>query len=69
MGTHKQVEFDVGGRTYRIRIHLQNVYDVHGFNSMREQVGIYDDLISGEQIFVAWEKVPVLRFTDAPDDT
>lgn len=68
MGTHKQVEFDFAGRTYRIRTHLRNSYDIHGFNGMRDEVGIYEDLISGEKIFVAWEKVPVLRFTDVSEE-
>jgi hypothetical protein len=67
MSLKKRVEFDANGRTYRIDVRLNNTYDVHGFNALREQVGIFTDLISGEELFVAWSLIPVLRFTDAPE--
>lgn len=68
MSTHKQIEFEVDSRTYRIRTHLDNTYDIYGFNSLREQVSIHTDLITGEQVFVSWSLIPVIRFTDAAED-
>jgi len=68
VSTKKQIEFEIGERTYRIRTRLDNVYDVRGFNSLREDVAIYTDLNSGEKIFVTWSLIPVIRFIDAPDD-
>jgi hypothetical protein len=64
----KQVEFDIQNRTFRINVQLNNTYDVHGFNSLREQVGIYTDLNSEEKVFVSWGLIPVLRFIDQPED-
>jgi hypothetical protein len=67
MGLKKQVEFEMGERTYRIRTTLDNTFDIHGFNSLRKKVSIETDLNSGEKLFVAWSEVPVLRFIDVPD--
>ena len=68
MSTKKEIQFEIGERTYRVRTRLDNIYDVYGFNSLRESVGIYTDLNSGDKIFVAWGDIPVIRFIDAPDD-
>ena len=67
MTTKKQLEFEIGERTYRVITRLNNSFDIHGFNALRDQVAIYDDLNSGGKVFVAWSLVPVIRFTDAPD--
>ena len=67
MGLRKEIEFDVSGRSYRIVTSLDNTYDIHGFNSLSGKVTINTDLNTGEQIFVNWSNVPVLRFKDAPD--
>ncbi len=67
MSLEKFVEFEIGERSYRIKLRLGNSYDIHGFNALTQQVGIYDDLISGEKIFVNWSNVPVVRFQDAGD--
>jgi hypothetical protein len=69
MSTKKQVEFEIDSRTYRIHVQLDSIYDVHGFNSLRDEVGIYTDLNSNQKIFVAWGDIPVLRFTDAPEES
>jgi hypothetical protein len=68
MGTRKQIEFEVGNRTYRVRTRLDNTYDIHGFNALTKQVSIHTDLISGEKVFVNWSNIPALRFVDAPED-
>jgi hypothetical protein len=68
VSTRKQIEFEIGQRTYRVITSLRNVYDVHGFNSLREDVGIYKDLISGEKLFVTWSLIPVLRYIDIAED-
>ena len=68
MSTKKQIEFEIGERTYRIRTRLDNAYDIHGFNSLREDVAIYTDLNSGDKIFVTWSLIPVIRFSDAPEE-
>lgn len=67
MSIKKQIEFEIGERTYRIITSLSNSYDIHGFNALREKVAIYDDLNSGDKVFVTWSLIPVIRFTDAPD--
>lgn len=67
MSIEKMIEFDVGQRTYRIQHRLNNSYDIHGFNALRDQVSIHTDLISGEEIFVAWSQVSVIRFKDASE--
>jgi hypothetical protein len=67
MGTRKQIEFEVGERTYRVRTALDNTYDIHGLNSLTKKVSIETDLNSGEKIFISWNLIPVLRFIDAPD--
>ena len=68
MSTKKQIEFEIGERTYRIKTRLDNTYDIHGFNSLRDSVAIYTDLNSGDKIFVTWSLIPVIRFIDAPKD-
>jgi len=68
VSTKKQIEFEIGERTYRIRTRLDNAFDIHGFNSLREDVAIYTDLNSDDKIFVTWSLIPVIRFIDAPDD-
>ncbi|MEV6632145.1 hypothetical protein AB0M54_15480 [Actinoplanes sp. NPDC051470] len=67
MALEKHVEFEVGPRTYRVKLRLGNSYDVHGFNALMQQVGIYDDLITGEKLFVNWSNISVIRFRDATD--
>lgn len=67
MSTHKQIEFEVSNRTYRIRTHLNNTYDIHGFNSLRDKVSIHTDEISGETLFVSWSLIPVMRYIDVED--
>lgn len=66
MSTSKEIEFEVGTRTYRIITRLDNSYDIHGFNSLMSKVTIHDDLLTGEKIFVNWSNVAVIRFKDAP---
>ena len=67
MGLKKEIEFEDGNRTYRIAKSLDNTYDIHGFNSLTQQVSIDTDLNTGEKIFVNWSNVAVLRFKDAGD--
>ena len=68
MGITKEIEFEAGGRSYRVITSLDNTYDIHGFNSLTEQVRIHTDLNTGERIFVQWKNVAVLRFKDASSD-
>jgi hypothetical protein len=67
VGLNKEIEFEIGNRTYRITTALDNTYDIHGFNSLAKQVSINTDLNTGEKIFVNWSNVAVLRFKDAGD--
>jgi hypothetical protein len=67
MGIRKQIEFEVGGRTYRVEHSLDNTYDVHGFNSLAKKVSIETDLDTEEKLFVSWGQIPVLRYIDVPD--
>ena len=68
MSTKKDIQFEIGQRTYRVITRLDNVYDIYGFKSLSESVGIYTDLDSGDKIFVIWSAIPVIRFIDAPGD-
>ena len=61
------VEAGKNERTFRINVNLNNTYDIHGFNSLRDQVGIYTDLNSDEKVFVTWSLIPVIRFIDASE--
>lgn len=67
MGLRKHIEFEIGARTYRVAHSLDNTYDIHGFNSLSNKVSIETDLNTGENLFVNWSQIPVLRFADAPD--
>lgn len=67
MGIRKEIEFQVGNQSYRIVTNLDNAYDIHGFNSLTQKVSIHEDLNTGDQIFVNWSNVSVLRFKDADD--
>jgi hypothetical protein len=68
MGIRKEIEFDTGGRSYRVVTNLSNTYDIHGFNALTTSVSIHKDLNTGEQIFVNWANVAVMRFKDASEE-
>jgi hypothetical protein len=60
----KQVEFEIGQRTYRVAVNIFQggpFREIDGYNSLQENVGIYTDQISGEKVFIAWNRIPVLR--------
>jgi hypothetical protein len=65
MGIRKEIEFEAGNRSYRVVTNLTNTYDIHGFNALTTSVSIHTDLNTGEQIFVNWANVAVMRFKDA----
>jgi hypothetical protein len=67
VGLNKEVEFEVGNRTYRITKALDDTYLIHNLNSLTQQVSIDTDLNTGEKIFVNWSNVAILRFNDAGD--
>jgi|GEM_PF-6500750 hypothetical protein len=54
------VEFDAGGRTYRVEGHVYE-WNVHALNSKREKVGICTDVLTGDEIFVTWSEIAVVR--------
>lgn len=65
----KELEFEVGQRTYRIRTEVGNTIsnmngDVGNFKLLQGMIGIYDDLNSGDKVFVTWSLIPVIRFKD-----
>ena len=54
----------MGQRTYRVavKIFLGGPFrEIDGYSSLQEQIGIYTDQISGETVFVAWNRIPLLR--------
>lgn len=59
------VEFEAGGRTYKIRVDGiggRVTFNPHYFvNQMRDSVGQYTDLITGGQITVNWQQIGVIR--------
>jgi hypothetical protein len=68
VGIEKEIEFEAGDRSYRVVTKLDNTYDIHGLNSLAQQVSIHTDLNTGERIFVNWGNVAVLRFKDTSSD-
>lgn len=68
MGTKKEIEFEAGNRSYRVVTSLSNAYDIHGFNALTTSVSIHTDLNTGDQVFVNWANVAVMRFKDAPTE-
>lgn len=58
-------EFDVDGRTYRIRTDSSVYFFPHFFvNQVRDSVGTYEDLLTGDQILVNWQNVGVVRIIE-----
>lgn len=64
-----EIEFEVGPRSYRLVTDVWIFRDspVDGLNQLREQVGIYTDLNTGDKIFLSWSDIAVLRFRPARD--
>ena len=54
------VEFEAGGRTYRVEDHVYE-WNVYALNSRRDEVGTCIDVLTGDKIFVAWKEIPVVR--------
>ena len=47
-------------RTYRVEGHVYE-WNVHALNSKREKVGICTDELTGDEIFVTWSEIAVVR--------
>lgn len=65
----KELEFELGQRTYRIRTEVGNAIsntngEISNFRLLLGTIGIYDDLNSGEKVFVTWSLIPAIRFKD-----
>lgn len=56
-------EFDCDGRTYRIRVEGTKVFffPYYFVNSVRDSVGTYTDLLTGDKVLVNWQQIGVVR--------
>jgi hypothetical protein len=54
------VEFEQGGRTYQIETSYDS-NNIHSLNLLRDKVTISTDRLTGEKVFVAWEKISIMR--------
>ena len=66
------VEFEIGGRTYRVEPSLYK-WNIYAISNLRENIVLTTDLISGDKIFVDWSSIPVMRLvgedgSDEDDD-
>lgn len=66
MAEYQIGEFDVDGRTYRVRTEGNSVFFSPYFfvNSVRDSVGLFDDLFTGDRILVNWQNVGVVRIIE-----
>jgi hypothetical protein len=65
----KELEFEIGERTYRIRTEVGNAVsnlngEIGNFKLLQGMIGIYEDLNSGDKVFVTWSLIPAIRFKD-----
>jgi hypothetical protein len=65
----KELQFELGDQTYRIQTEVGNAISalngpVGDFQLLRDTVGIYKDLNSGDKVFVSWSQIPAIRFRD-----
>ena len=58
------IEFEQGGRTYRVTSGTMDQWSVIGIKVARGYMSIEKDLLTGQSIFVSWGDVPVLRLVD-----
>lgn len=59
-------EFDVDGRTYRIKVEGTWVFFSPGYfvNQVRDSIGTFEDLLTGDAILVNWQNVGVVRIIE-----
>ena len=62
------VEFDWGGHTYLVELAGYNVWNAHILARLNDQLMVVTDLRSGQQLFVTWSQVGVMRLACAVDD-
>lgn len=55
------VEFDQEGRTYRVELAGYDSKNIYSLNLIRDKVTISTDLVTDEQVFVAWDKIAIMR--------
>jgi hypothetical protein len=55
------VEFDYGGRGYRVDISPYDTTNIHSINLIRSKITLSDDIITGERILVDWSQIAILR--------
>jgi hypothetical protein len=62
------IEFEQGGRTYRVKSGTMDEWSVIGIKVARDYMSIEKDLLTGQSIFVSWGDVPVLRLVDEAEN-
>lgn len=55
-----EVEFEHGGRTYRVAPGLYK-WDIYAISNLRENISLSTDLNTGEKILVSWGDIAVMR--------
>jgi hypothetical protein len=56
-----QVEFESGGRTYRVEPPSLLRWEVSFVSLLRDKISLNIDLLTGDEIFVSWGDIAVLR--------
>jgi hypothetical protein len=62
-----KVEFDHGGRSYAVESASIQVWNVYSIAQLNDQMTIETDLRSGDEIFVTWSQVGVIRLASPVD--
>jgi len=60
------IEFDREGRTYTVDSSIYT-WNVHSVNAMTDKVSLVVDARTGEQLFVNWGQIPVIRLISTVD--
>ncbi|TCM33816.1 hypothetical protein EV648_1284 [Kribbella sp. VKM Ac-2568] len=59
----KELEVELGERTYRIRTEVGNAFShlngpIGDFELLRDMIDIYNDLNSGDKVLIRWNLIP-----------
>jgi len=55
------VEFDYHDRTYRVELPHYDSNNIHSINLIRDKVTLSKDVLTGQQIFVDWSQIAIMR--------
>jgi hypothetical protein len=55
------VEFDHGGRTYRVDFPHYDSNNIHSINLIRDKITLSEDTLTGDRMLVDWSQIPLMR--------